>query len=170
MVDRLIRDNVIPPQERGALIGKAGLTDEGKSRLSKLIVGRFFDDPSTLDNTAGSIMQKLQRIAAPVANTSTVQGWDLTPVVKDAVDIVREMRSRGFKSVDELSRQAGMFGGGGYSPEALMLAQRLADDSPLKLVKAVRDFADDAQNWGGKQTSLHPRIPFPQAFQEAFGK
>jgi hypothetical protein len=42
-------------------------------------------------------------------------------------------------------------------------------DNPLRLVKAARAYAEDAQNAGGKQAGLMPKVSQSQSFQDAFG-
>jgi hypothetical protein len=169
MIDKLISDGIISPQEKGALVGKAGLTDAGKQRISNLVVGRFFDDPSQLDQTPASIRVKLERLAAPVANAATVPGWDITPQIKEAVNALQEARAHGIENINDLVSQSGMFGNSKYSPEAISIASHMLKDNPLRLVKAARAYAEDAQNAGGKQTGLMPTVSQEQSFKDAFG-
>ena len=42
-----------------------GLTRAGKNRLSKLMVSSFFEDPAQLETAAPSLVQKLEKLAAP---------------------------------------------------------------------------------------------------------
>jgi hypothetical protein len=169
MIDKLISDGIISPQEKGALVGKAGLTDAGKQRISNLVVGRFFDDPSQLDQTPASVRTKLERLAAPLASASTVPGWDITPQVKEAVNALQEARAHGIENVNDLVRQKGLMGNSDYSPEAISIASHILKDNPLRLVKAARSYAEDAQNAGGKQAGVFAAVPQSQSFEDAFG-
>jgi len=169
MIDKLIQDGIISPQEKGALVGKAGLTDAGKQRISNLMIGRFFDDPSQLDQTPASVRVKLERLSAPLANAATIQGWDITPAVKEAVNALQEARAHNIQNINDLVSQSGMFGNSKYSPECISIASHILKDNPLRLVKAARAYAEDAQNAGGKQAGVFGAVSQKQSFQEAFG-
>lgn len=168
ILDRLINEGVVTPQERAALAGKNELTEAGKERIGKLMVGRFFRDPAQIDSTAPVIRGKLERLAAPVARVDGLGQWDITPKLQEAMDVLEEATAHKVSTVDDLLRQKGLFGDSNtYSADAITLAKRLKADSATSLVKAARQYAQDAAD--SQRSLLGPGISQEQAFKEAFG-
>ncbi len=166
ILDRLIRDGALTPQERAAFATESGLTDAGKDRISKLMVGRFFDDPAQLDAAAPALRGKLEKLAAPLARIEGVPGWDITPTVREAVQILEEMRTHGV-TLDDLIRQRGLFGESKYSAEAVAMAEQLKETPGNALAKSARQYAADAFD-SQRPLLLGEPVSPNQAFQEAF--
>jgi ddrB-like ParB superfamily domain len=169
VLDRLISEGIISPQERAAYADLNGLTEAGKQRVSKLLTARFFRDPAQIDSTPASIQNKLERVAAPLARVDGMPGWDITPHMQEALGILEELRSRGLRNIDDLTIQQGLWGNSAYSPEAVALAKHLQSTSPTELAKAARQYSLDAADsdrplLGGSMVSPE------QAFKDAFGE
>jgi hypothetical protein len=141
---RLVEDGVITPQESAAYVDRGVLTAEGKARISKLLLGRFFRDPAQLDMTPPSIRAKLERIAAPLAKVEGRANWSLSERLQEAIDLIEEAKVRGQKNLDDVVAQSGLFGSQKYSPAGVQLAKILRDANPNELTKAVRQYAADA--------------------------
>jgi hypothetical protein len=107
IVDRLIKDGVISPQERAGYVGKAGLSDAAKDRISNLLVGKFFRDPAQLDTVPVSVRNKLERIAAPLSKAEVSKEWSLDPHIQEALDILEEVKQRNAQTVDDILGQRG---------------------------------------------------------------
>jgi hypothetical protein len=168
ILDRLIQDGALTPQERAAFVTERGLTQAGKDRLSKLMVGRFFEDPAQLENAAPSMVQKLEKLSAPLARIEQGSDWDLTVTVRQAVRIIEDMKTHNM-TIDDLVRQQGLFGGGAhYSAEAIAMAEQLKDTPANTLAKVAKRYAQDAD---AARTGLLIGEPIgqEQAFKEAFG-
>jgi hypothetical protein len=167
VVQRLIDEGLINTAEKNKYLNERGLmTDEGKSRISKLLVGRLFRDPSQLDQTAPELRNKLERITPAVARV-TGSDWDITPHIQEAIDLLDEARQRGIKNLEDLRAQQGMFGDtSGYSPEAYSIARTL-QQSPTAAAKAFRQYANDA-NYSQGGTLLGNAPTMPQSFADAF--
>lgn len=144
VLQRLIDDGVISPQEQAAYVDNGKLTAEGKARVSKLMLGRFFRDPAQLDATPPALRNKLERIAAPLAKTEGRGEWSLAEPIQKAMDLLAEARSHGQKSLDDVVAQSGLFGHERYTPETVALAKALRNVNPNDLTKAVRQYAQDA--------------------------
>ncbi|HXI43893.1 MAG TPA: hypothetical protein VNH83_28180 [Bryobacteraceae bacterium] len=170
VLQRLIDDGVISPQERASLANESGLTKDGRSRVSSLLIGRFFQDAAHIDNVSPAVRAKVERIAAPLAKTEGLEGeWNLVPHVQDAMKILEEMRGKGSKNVDEFIRQEGLFAKQSYSPQSLALAEGLSKAKTADVVTAARRYAEDASF--ASHPSMFGNTPTPEsAFSDTFGK
>lgn len=177
ILKRLIDDGVISPQERAAYADGSALTKEGQARISKLLLGRFFRDPAQLDNIAPVVRNKLERLAAPLAKLEGSGEWNLTPRVREAMDLIEEAQSHGTKNLAEFLKQQGLFGEQRYNPEAVTLAKAFQRMSGGKLTESVRQytraerFAEQHASakeglFGGEVIGEAPQAQ--QAFQESF--
>lgn len=172
ILDKLITDGVISPQERAGLANENGLTKDGKERVGKLLVGRFFESSGQMDSVPLSVRAKIERMAAPVAATEGLTGeWNIVPKVREAVGIVDAAKKAGVPNISDFLKQDGLFGAAGkYSPEAVTLAKALSVSKSADVVAAARQFAQDAK-YAGKGTSLMGNEPtFQESFDESFGK
>jgi hypothetical protein len=170
VLNKLIADGVITPQERAALATRDKLTDAGKERISQLVLGRFFRDPGQLETIPASIRNKVEYIAAPLAQVDAKPEWSLTSHIQGALDILDEADKLHIKSVDDFIRQDGLFGGEKHSPQAVVLAKALHGMKPKALQTAVRQYSQDASYSAGG-ASMFGEAPTPaSAFRDAFGE
>lgn len=167
VVQKLIDEGLINTAEKNKYLNERGLvTDEGKSRISKLLVGRLFRDPAQLDKTAPELRNKLERVTPAIARV-TGSDWDVTSHVQEAIELLDDARQRGIKNLEDLRAQQGMFGDmTGYSPEAFSIAKKL-QESPTMAAKAFRQYANDA-NYAQEGTLLGNAPTMAEAFAEAF--
>ena len=171
VLNKLIKDGVVSPQERAALADANGLTKAGKDRVSQLMVGRYFRDPAQLDTIPASIRNKVERIAAPLAQVEGRGEWTLTPHLQEALGILDRANNLGIKNVDDFLAQDGLFGKQQYSPETVRLAQVLQRMKPTELTAAARQYAQDATFAAkGETTMFGPAPSFRKSFEDAFGK
>ena len=170
---KLIDDGVVSPQEQAAFLHGAGvkegeLTDAGKDRISQLVVGRFFKDPAQLDSIAPSVLAKVQRIAAPLAQVETKQGWNLTPDVQSALDLLDQAR-KVKANVDDFVKQDGLFGKDKWPEKAVTIAKAMQVSKSTEVTAAARQYAQDAA-YADKGQSLMGDTPTPeQSFADSFG-
>jgi hypothetical protein len=169
VLDRLISDGVISPQERAAFADSEGLTPAGRDRVAALMVGRFFEDPKQLDTVPKSIRNKVERLAAPLAQVEASREWSLTPAVKDALSMIDQADKLHIRNMDDFIRQEGLFGAQNHSPEAIALAKAIHGMKPLELQAAARQYAQDASH-AGRGADMFGNDPTPEtAFEAAFG-
>lgn len=170
VLNKLIDDGVISPQEKAAYATGDALTKEGHQRIARLLLGRFFRDPAQLDNIAPFVKNKLERIAAPLAQVETLGDWNLTPRIQQAMDLLEESQQRGIKNIDDVVKQSGLFGDQKYPAEAVKMAKLLQRGSAKDLMTAARQYSQDAQ-FASKGESLFGNAPTPEkAFADAFEK
>jgi hypothetical protein len=168
VLDRLIDDGVVSPQERAEYVDGPNLTQDGKARISRLMLGRFFEDPSQLDRTPLSIRAKLARVAAPLAQVEGKGEWSLAEPMHQALNLIEAAGGHGLTLNDYL-QQGGLFTKQEYGPQAVTLAKRLQNMTQLQLTQAARQYAQDAQ-FAGHGEGLFGKPPSPdEAFQTAFG-
>jgi hypothetical protein len=170
VLQKLIDDGVISPQESAAYVDQGVLTADGKIRISKLMLGRFFRDPKQLDVTPASIRNKLERLAAPLAKVEGRPEWSLGKPLQEAIDLLEEARAHGQKNLNDVVGQSGLFGAQKYSPKAVQLAKLLRDANPNELTNAVRQYAQDAAT-ADQGAGLFGEPPTPQeSFEAAFAE
>lgn len=166
--DRLVKDGVLPPQERAAYVEGARLNEAGRKRVSQLMLGRFFKDPAQLDAVPLSVRGKLERIAAPLAKTES-SAFSLADTMSDAVELLESARAHGSATLSDYIRQGGLFIDQQYSPEAITMARHLQSTGPVELTKRVRQYASDASFAEGG-ASMFGDTPTPaKSFADAFG-
>lgn len=172
IVNHLVQDGVITPQERPQYIDERGvLTADGKQRIARLLTGRLFDTPDQFENTPPSLRGKLERIVAPLARLQGRADWDLMPQVRQALSVLEQARAHGISNLQDLAGQQDLFGNGPrIPPDVFALAQRLRDDGPRKLAQAFSQYAQDERmsRPGEPATFIEPPAR-EQAFQDAFG-
>lgn len=169
VLNRLVSDGVVSPQDRAAFMNSSGeLTPAGKDRVSKLMLGRFFSSPEQLDSIPASIRNKVERIAAPLAQVKNRPEWNLSPEVQTAVDLLDRANKAGVKNLDDFIRQDGLFGNQKYSAKALVLAKALQAAKGTDLAKAFRQYAQDS-NFQAGGNALFGATPTPESsFADAF--
>lgn len=168
VLQRLIDDGVISPQERPAYADGNILTKEGRARISQLMLGRFFESPRQLDSLPDLARRKLERIAAPLARLEGT-AFELSDTVRGAINLMEQARTAGAKGLDDYVRQAGLFGDQTYTPSQIQLAKRIENTPTQQLVDATRAYASDAEYASGS-AGLFGDTPTPSdSFERAFG-
>lgn len=168
ILDRLVRDGALTPQDKAAFASESGLTQAGKDRISNLVVARFFDDPAEMDSAPPSLKTKLEKLAPTVAHVEGQAGWDLTERFREAMKLLGDARAHG-STIDDLLRQRGIFGESKYSPDAVAIARQLKDAPTPVVLKAARQYAADAAD-ARRPLILGEPVSPDQAFRESFGK
>jgi 2'-5' RNA ligase len=174
LVNRLIEDGAVAAQDKPALLNPDGtLTAEGKSRLSRLLIGRLFEDSKQFDSTPAELRNKLERIVAPLARVEGKDEWDIGPQVKQAISLINESKSRDM-GIDDLLAQGGMFDQSEYSPAVVAIAKTLGGKA-TEVSRAFRDYASEAEmattgtDAGIDTRLLTAEIPTQlEAFNDAF--
>jgi DdrB-like nuclease len=170
VLNRLIDDGVISPQERAAYADGDALTADGKTRITRLMFGRYFRDPAQFDRIPPSLRDKVAGIAPSLARAEMHQGWSLTPAVQEALDLAEDFKAHGGKNLQDYLNQSGLFGSTQYSPEAVTIAQHLLDSKPTMLKNIARQYAQDAK-FASEGNPLFGAAPTPAgSFGEAFGR
>jgi len=168
---KLVGDGVVSPQEQAAFVTSEGeLTPAGKSRISALMVGRFFRDPAQLDAIAPSVRNQVERIAAPLAQVESLPDWNLTPTIKKALVLIREAEKLGVKNLDDYITQQGMFGKENLGADVIDMAHALKSGGAESVKAGARQYAEEAvhaSKSGG--SGMFGDLPTPaQSFQDAF--
>ena len=164
IVNRLIAEGFFSEQERPALMdGKTGaVTQLAKDRIGKALVGQFFRDSDQIARTPAAIRGKLERVAAPLAKVQGNADWDLTPAIREAVDLVEYASAHGIKNLGDVVAQQSMFGDTPWKSDAVTLAGWLRDAKPNDLVPAVRGYVGDREPTMFGETT--PEAAFRQHF------
>ena len=170
IVNALVDHGVFTPQEKPLLIDaqSGALTPAAKERISKMMLGRLFRDSEQYQSTAPELRNKLERIVSPLAQVQGREGWDLTPRLQEAIDLLENARAHGSKNLNDVLAQHGMFASQNYSPEAIQIAGTLRQ-SPLAAAKAFRQYAHEASfSRPGAPASFFEPPTAHDAFRAAF--
>ncbi len=178
ILNRLVDDGVLTDQEKAGLVSGDKLTPEGRQRISKLMLGRFFRDPAQIDTVPGQVIPKLERIAAPLAKLEDSGAWNLMPKLQEALDLIDEMKAYGRADMGEFLKQSGLMGEARYTQDAIGLAKTLQRVSGRRILEAVREYqtaektaAEHAKAKAGlfaddvKGTAPDPAAAFDAAFR-----
>ena len=172
VLQKLIKDGAINSQESAAYISNGDLTAAAKTRISKALLGRFFRDPAQIDRIndyAPSIVNKLERMAAPLAQIESDPQWSLTPIVQGAIDMIEDAQAHSSgKSLGNFAKQSGLFGEQQYG-QVLDMARHLQGTGANILTNAVRIYTQDARAAGEEPGMFgKPEVPAPaEAFSRA---
>jgi len=173
IVDGLVKDGVISPQERSALVDhdRDVLTPQGKDRIAKMLVGRMFETPADMKNTPPQVRNNLEKVAPQILRIEGRPEWSITPQVREAVGILAEAREHGIRNVKDLVNQTRIDGPAKqYSPEAVEVAEALGS-GPNKAARAFRQFAnDEILSREGAQAAFFEPPTRAEAFDAAFGQ
>jgi hypothetical protein len=166
LVNRLIAQGFFSEQERPSLMdGRTGaLTQLAKDRISKALLGQFFQDSDQFQRFPASIKQKLERVSAPLATVAGEPGWDLLPKVKEAVNLIEYADAHGIKNLSDVVAQRDFFGGESspWTPEAIRLAELLRNAKPNDVVAAFRKYVNS------KEPTMFGESTPQEAFRDAF--
>lgn len=166
----LVDDGVITPQEQAAYIEGGKLTASGKTRIERLLLGRFFADSQQMDRVPPSVNNRLARLAGPLARIEADPQWSLTPKIRSALTLVEDARAHGMK-IDDYLHQSGLFGEAVYPPEVVSLARGLIAPKQGPLIDALRQYGQDAGYASGGGGGLFGDVPTPaDSLQTAIAK
>ncbi|WP_319764544.1 PLxRFG domain-containing protein [Maridesulfovibrio sp.] len=126
LIDSLLADGVLESTQIGKLSKGTGLLNSEGKRLVELAVrGHIIDDFDTLDRLPDSILEKLDRIVPAASKVKNRGGdWDITPILKNALQHVVKFRASKAETLDTYFGQATLFGED--SSKSNPLVQRLA--------------------------------------------
>lgn len=145
VLQKLVDDGVLSEQARAPFLNDQGeLTPAGKERVAQLMLGRFFRDPAQLDAMAPETRNRIERIAAPLAQVESVKGWSLTDDTRAALELIEKARQAKKSTIDDFVRQDGLFSKDKWTPQAVTLAKAIKDFKSADLTAAARQYAGDA--------------------------
>lgn len=167
LLQQLIDDGVISHQERAAFQSGEQLTKAGKDRIHSLMLGRFFADPAQLDSIPAAIRNKIERVAAPLAQVEGKHGWNLSPHMQEAVNVLEGARAAG-ANVSDYLKQSSLFGEAKFDAKAVTLARALEAMKPTEFAAKLKQYAQDAV-YAENGATMFGEPPTPEsAFRDAF--
>lgn len=135
------------------------------------MLGRFFRDPSQLDQIAPKLKNKIERVAAPLASAE-VGDWSITPRVQQAMDLIEDARVHGNNNIDMFMKQGNLLGSQQYPAPVIALAKQFQKLPQRELVDAISRYAEDARHYGSGPSlfggaPVSPDASLTQAFEYA---
>jgi hypothetical protein len=166
IINHLVDSGVFTMQEKPNLIdSRTGLvTAAAKERISKMLSGTMFRDSDQMARIAPEIRNKLERAAPSVLQSQAKPGWDLSPTVRSAIDLVEYANAHGIKNLSDATAQQGMFGATPeFSPEAVSMADAIRKLTPTELGKRFKSYMSDSV------PSMFGEVTPAQSFSDNFG-
>jgi adenylate kinase family enzyme len=171
---KLIQEGVIPRSEASEYLDAR--TDmpnsEGRNLIERLMLSSAVQDAETIDRAPAGWLQKIEKGVPAVLETQTVPGWDLTPILREALEVGATMRQTGHRTVEALVTQTDL-AGREWSPEVERLARFIEQHGPNRVTQGLRHYARLAQEARQQSESedlfgtppASPRDAFESIFQ-----
>ena len=145
VLNNLVSDGVVAPQERAAFTSENQLTKAGKDRISALMTGRYFGTAAQMDQVPAMIRNKVERMAAPLAHVEGNADFNLSPKLQEAMGILEDANAHGAKNIDDYLQQTGLFSDQQFTRGGVAIAKQLLTRDPTALQAAARGYASDAK-------------------------
>ena len=174
VLDRMITDGVIPAGDRSQYYSAKynKLNDAGKDTIEKILLGSVIDDADLLTVAPKEHLNKIGRALPDIVKVKARgDAWDITPQLKQALEVVTEAKAADNKSLAQYFSQQGLFGESkNADPAVRAIAEKLwSKDGPLKFAGLWKDFARHAAVDIKKQTFLFKPKSAEEAFRDVFG-
>ena len=145
---RLLQDGVITEGERAryfdATTGTP--TQEGKQLLERTLQTAAIGDADVISRAPDNMLRKLDSALPAIVRASTIEGYDLGPQVREALDLLASARANDVK-VGDLIAQVDPFTTP-PDPRAAAMAQFLEGARKNEVTAAFRGYAEDAAQAG----------------------
>ena len=140
----LVRDGVFTEGERARYVDvtTGTPTDEGKLVIERILRSAAIGDPDVVGRAPGSALRKLDSALPAIVQANQVEGWDLSPVLQEALDVLASARANGNTIEDQLGQ--GDLLGASVSEEAAAMARFLDGARKNEVTEAFRGYAEDA--------------------------
>lgn len=174
VVERMMRDGVIQPSERNALVGGDGLLNpDGKKVVEEALRGRVARSYEALAKLPADVVGKLDAVIPHILVAESIgKPWDITEHVRASVDLLADFKSSGSKDADLYLKQLDMRTGRApvqdYTKQAIALFRMALDAKKGEYVKAFEKYASNAKM--SPEAGGMPGVAKPQdrAFRESF--
>lgn len=171
----LQEDGAIAAGEVSQFLDPRGVTLGGRQRIQAALLTAAVGDADTVLRAPDGVLSKLEHAVPSIITAARTEGFNVSVALREALDTLAEMRSRGASSVDELVRmdaqQAFFDAPPERNPLVLQLARFLDSGRKRDVTEAFRGFATDARDAGtGHASDLFGGRPrtFREAFAERF--
>ena len=169
IVNKLIDDGVFSGGERNSLLKDGRITEDGKRRIERLLTGRVFTDLEQMENVPPYLKRNLERVISPLIKTEADSDWNITPEVREAIDLLTEFNGKGNGlSLREYAKQPSMVRGG-FSEKAVDIAEALKQ-SPNNVSRAFKGYArefQDAKDGSALFGAMSPSDAFDATFKDS---
>ncbi|MFI3270813.1 MAG: PLxRFG domain-containing protein [Pseudomonadota bacterium] len=176
-VENMFADGVLLDTDRNALLGSDGLLNpDGKRIVEEALRGRVSSSYEVLAKLSPAVLGKVDGIIPHVLRTENVGGpWDISHDVRDAVDLVVEFEGSGSKNFSAFADTGNMLHDDKtprerYSPEAVLIADKLLNDKKADVVKSFSQYAFNSSLSGNANALPGVGKSRYEAFSESFGE
>lgn len=174
-VGLLQEDGVIATREASEFVDSSGVTLAGRQKIQNALLAAAVVDADTVLRAPDAALAKLEHAVPAVIAADRVDGFRISVALREALNTLAEMRSKGAATVQDLLQldaQESLFGDVvERNPLVLHLAEFLRTGSKGKVKEAFRGFSTDARDAGrGFASDLFGGRPktFREAFAERF--
>lgn len=144
-VQELVTGGVLRPAEVARFrAADGGLTPEGTLTLERMFYAAAVGDPEVVAHAPADVLRKLEP-AVPAIVQAGVSGWEVSPILREALELQAARRAHRLQSVQALLAQGALFETGHMSEEGVRLAQALDVLPRAQLRERFETFARAAQ-------------------------
>lgn len=148
---RLVEDGVITKSERARFIDATtgAATDEGKTLVERMFYAAAIGDADVVARAPEGVLRKMDTALPAIIRADRVEGWELGPTVREALDLLASARAQDM-ALDDLVAQVDIARPAPPSPVVQMArflerAPKNSRGEQLGIKDAFRAYADDAE-------------------------
>jgi len=169
----LIDDGVIAQHEAARYVdaGTGAITDDGKRLIERMLQVAAIGDPDVVARATDASLRKLEHAYPAIVRASMIAGWDISPTIREALDILAAARAAG-STIEDFLAQQDVFART-FSEEAAALARFIDSMPKLEVSNAFRAYAEDALAYQRQTQSDdlfgYEPVTAEEAFRRRFG-
>jgi N12 class adenine-specific DNA methylase/adenine-specific DNA methylase len=171
IVNYLIKEKVFSEGDRNKLLDDGKITEDGKKRIERLLLGRVFTDLGQIENAPASVKNTVIRIIAPLMRVNEDAEWNILPDVQEGIELLNEAKAAGQgKYIEAFAANRNFLRPQGWSTQAIGIAKTL-NLGQLKAANQFKQYAEDmrlAKYGSGAMFDMGAKTQ-AEAYKEAFG-
>lgn len=166
IVNVLLKENIFSQGERNSLLKDGEITQTGKDRITKMLVGHVFEDLEQMQYLPDGYRNAVQRAVIPLIKTEKNADWNLIPATREALDLLTEHQAKAAKqSIDQFSKQVSAVKPEGWSPKSISIAKTIKEGVG-ETTRAFNTYAGEFRN--ADEGSMFGALTPDEAFDTAF--
>lgn len=171
LVNYLIDEKIFSPGERNTLLDDGKITEDGKRRIERLLLGKVFSDLGQMENASPSTRNTIVRIISPLMKVNADPEWNILPDVQEGIELLNEAKASGQGDhIDTFANNRNFLRPQGWSPQAVGIAKTL-NSGLRKTTQQFKQYAEDmrlAKYGSGAMFDMGAKTQ-AEAYGDAFG-
>lgn len=171
LVNYLIDEKVFSPGERNTLLDDGKITEDGKRRIERLLLGKVFSDLGQMENASPSTRNTIVRIISPLMKVNADPEWNILPDVQEGIELLNEAKAAGQGDhIDTFANNRNFLRPQGWTPQAVGIAKTLGSGL-RRATQQFKQYAEDmrlAKYGSGAMFDMGAKSQ-AEAYGDAFG-